>query len=194
MPACQQEGFFNWLFLSQVPTSIYKGFQGIPPAHLDLLGYTVVRNHTSQSRGETLNFKKGSTYTRDDIHTLYFRTPVPKTKLGHTGFAGNWTSGYARVKNELIVFMNINVPGTTGHDFPNSYDPETQTIEWFGKPNTNSKQQTFKKIFSGELVPHFLPDGIILIRLHILALAKSLTTLMDIQPYLVTVNLQQPSS
>ena len=51
--------------------------------------------------------------------------------------------------------MNINVPGTTGHDFPNNYDHETQTIEWFGKPNTNSNQPTFVKLLNGELVPHF---------------------------------------
>ena len=51
--------------------------------------------------------------------------------------------------------MNINVAGRTGHDFPNSYDHETQTIEWFGKPNTNSNQPTFVKLLNGELVPHF---------------------------------------
>ena len=68
---------------------------------------------------------------------------------------GNWTSGYVRVEDELIVFMNINVPGKTGHDFPNRYDEETKTIEWFGKPNTNSKQPTFDKLIKGELTPHF---------------------------------------
>ena len=96
-----------------------------------------------------MDFKKGSTYTRDDIHTLYFGSPVPETGTG------NWTSGYVRVEDELIVFMNINVPGTTGHDFPNRYDEETKTIEWFGKPNTNSKQPTFDKLIKGELTPHF---------------------------------------
>ena len=96
-----------------------------------------------------MDFKKGSTYTRDEIHTLYHGTPVPK--IG----TGNWTSGYVREKDELIVFMNINVAGRTGHDFPNSYDHETQTIEWFGKPNTNSNQPTFVKLFNRELVPHF---------------------------------------
>ena len=96
-----------------------------------------------------MDFKKGSTYTRDEIHTLYHGTPVPK--IG----TGNWTSGYVRIKDELIVFMNINVAGRTGHDFPNSYDHETQTIEWFGKPNTNSNQPIFVKLLNGELLPHF---------------------------------------
>ena len=96
-----------------------------------------------------MEFKKGSKYTRDDIHTLYFGNPVPETGTG------NWTSGYVRVDDELIVFMNINVPGTTGHDFPNSYDKENKTVEWFGKPNTHSKQPIFDRLIKGELKPHF---------------------------------------
>jgi len=28
-----------------------------------------------------------------------------------------WDTGYGRVKNKLIIFMNIGVSGTTGHDF-----------------------------------------------------------------------------
>jgi len=84
-----------------------------------------------------MDFKKGSTYTRNDIHELYFWRPLPRRGTG------NWTSGYVRVDDELIVFMNINVPGRTGHDFPNKYDEKTQTIEWFGKPNTNSRQPIF---------------------------------------------------
>jgi len=96
-----------------------------------------------------MDFKKGSTYTRNDIHTLYFGRPVPETGTG------NWTSGYVRVEDDLIVFMNIDVPGRTGHDFPNRYDEETKTIEWFGKPNTNSKQPTFDKLIKGKLTPHF---------------------------------------
>ena len=96
-----------------------------------------------------MDFKKGSNYTRDEIHTLYFGKPVPTTGTG------NWTSGYVRVEEELIVFMNIDVPGTTGHDFKNKYDPEKEIIEWFGKPKSHSNQPTFQKLLSGDLTPHF---------------------------------------
>ena len=51
--------------------------------------------------------------------------------------------------------MNISVPGRTGHDFDNKLDSETNTIVWYGKPNTHSGQPTFKKLFSKELIPHF---------------------------------------
>ena len=96
-----------------------------------------------------MEFSVGSTYTRNDIHTLYFGSPVPKTGTGL------WTTGYVGIEDELIVFMNMDVPGRTGHDFPNSYDEETNTVEWFGKPKTNSKQPTFTKLISGKLIPHF---------------------------------------
>ena len=96
-----------------------------------------------------MEFKKGSTYTRDQIHMLYFGEPVPKTGTG------DWTTGYVRVENELIVFININIPGTTGHDFPNHYDKKNKTIVWYGKPDTHSGQPTFQKLINGELTPHF---------------------------------------
>ena len=96
-----------------------------------------------------MEFKIGSKYTRDQIHTLYFGTPYPRTG------SGNWTSGYVRVENELIIFMNINVPGTTGHDFPNKYNADENRIEWFGKPDTHSGQPTFVKLFNGEYEGHF---------------------------------------
>ena len=96
-----------------------------------------------------MEFKIGSKYTRDQIHTLYFGAPYPRTG------SGNWTSGYVRVENELIIFMNINVPGTTGHDFPNKYNADENRIEWFGKPDTHSGQPTFVKLFNGEYEGHY---------------------------------------
>ena len=51
--------------------------------------------------------------------------------------------------------MNIGIPGKTGHDFPNDFNPKTNEITWFGKPNSHAKQPTFKKLLSGELIPYF---------------------------------------
>jgi len=96
-----------------------------------------------------MEFKKGSTYTRNDIHKLYKGKDIPKVGTG------NWTTGYVREGDELIVFMNIDVPGTTGHDFPNRYDSVNKTITWYGKPGSNSKQPTFQKLFNNEMIPHF---------------------------------------
>jgi hypothetical protein len=54
---------------------------------------------------------------------------------------------------------NIGVPGTTGQDFDNKFDPENNTIVWYGKPKTHSAQPTFKKLLSKELTPHFFARG-----------------------------------
>ena len=96
-------------------------------------------------------FKRGARYSRDEIHATYFGVPMPK--IG----TGNWTTGYVRPKdtNDLIVFMNIGIPGKTGHDFENFYDEQNNTLIWFSKPRAHSEQPTFKQIFAGELKPLF---------------------------------------
>tara|TARA_B100000519_G_C14149346_1_gene393788 strand:+ start:58 stop:432 length:375 start_codon:yes stop_codon:yes gene_type:complete len=100
---------------------------------------------------QPFNFKRGSEYSRNEIHFLYHEKPMPKVGTG------NWNTGYVRPTgtNDLIIFMNIGVPGKTGHDFDNKFDPDTNTIIWYGKPDTHSQQPTFKKLFSKELTPHF---------------------------------------
>lgn len=107
--------------------------------------------NTESKFPQSFSFKKGSEYSRSDIHFLYLGKPLPK--IG----TGNWTSGYVTPTgaNDLIIFMNIGVPGKTGHDFENKFDPDTNTIIWYGKPKTHSGQPTFKKLFSKELTPHF---------------------------------------
>lgn len=66
---------------------------------------------------------------------------------------GNWLTGYARDRDCLLIFANIGVPGKTGHDFPNSYEPSTGAVTWFGKPNAHSSQPTFRDLFEGRLTP-----------------------------------------
>lgn len=92
-------------------------------------------------------FKRGAQYSRDEIASLARPEEPPK--------GGNWTTGYARIGNELYVFMNMGVPGRTGHDFDNHYDEKSQTLIWFGKPGTHSTQPLFKKLMSEELKPLF---------------------------------------
>ena len=95
-----------------------------------------------------LEFKRGSIYTRKSIGEICF--PGKGRPAG-----GNWDTGYVSVEDNLIIFMNIGVPGRTGHDFDNKFDEETNTITWYGKPNTHSKQPTFKKLLEGQTTPHF---------------------------------------
>ena len=97
---------------------------------------------------EVLDFKRGSPYSRKDIGNICY--PGVGRPTG-----GSWDTSYVSFKNNLIVFMNIGVPGTTGHNFDNQFDHQTNTIIWYGKPNTHSKQPTFQKLFSKKLTPHF---------------------------------------
>ena len=60
-------------------------------------------------------FKIGSKYSRKDVGEIYF--PGKGRAKG-----GDWDTGYVRVQNDLIIFMNIDIPSTTGHDFDNKYD------------------------------------------------------------------------
>jgi len=93
-------------------------------------------------------FKQGSKYTRAEIWKLY--NPDKELSAG-----GNWFTGYCRQGDDLVIFMNIGIPGKTGHDFDNHYDHETQTIRWFGKPNRNSTNPLFQELLSGALKPQF---------------------------------------
>ena len=94
-----------------------------------------------------LHFKKGGVYTRKSIGEICF------PGVGRSG--GNWDTAYVRVKNNLIIFMNIGVAGRTGHDFDNCFDRKTNTVVWFGKPRAHSRQPTFQNLLNGALTPHF---------------------------------------
>lgn len=95
-----------------------------------------------------LNFKRGSIYTRKSIGEICY--PGKGRPYG-----GNWDTGYVSVENNLIIFMNIGIAGRTGQDFDNKFDGENNIITWYGKPNTHSKQPTFKNLLEGRTIPHF---------------------------------------
>ena len=80
-----------------------------------------------------LDFKRGSVYTRNSIYEICYGEPRPP--------GGSWDTGYTSLRgnlsNQLIVFINIGVPGKTGHDFPNYYDSKLQKIVWYGKPKSH---------------------------------------------------------
>ena len=55
---------------------------------------------------------------------------------------GDWFTGYCRQEDDLVIFMNVGVPGKTGHDFANQYDEDSKTIVWFGKTGSHHQQNT----------------------------------------------------
>ena len=93
-------------------------------------------------------FKKGSKYTRVDVGWIC----LPET--GRPA-GGDWDTGYVRVDENLIAFVNIDIPGRTGHNFDNQYDLEKNILIWFGKPNSHSRQPIMQKVINGDLTSHF---------------------------------------
>ena len=90
--------------------------------------------------------KPGKFYTREELWSLQNPgEPFPKD--------GNWLTDYFREGDSLLIFVDLNTPGKTGHAFSNTYDSVTGLLEWFGKPNANSAQPFFKALFRGSLIP-----------------------------------------
>lgn len=92
-------------------------------------------------------FKRGSEYSRDEIAMIACPDNPPR--------GGNWTTGYAKVGEKVFVFMNIGVPGRTGHDFENYYDEKTQSLVWFSKPDRNSTHQSIRQMIAGDVELYF---------------------------------------
>lgn len=102
------------------------------------------------------NFKRGSNYTRAQIFASYRpNLPLPTGGNLYTGYTVFDDPADESEPSDLVIFMNIGVPGRTKHDFDNEYDPQTGLITWFGKPNSHSQQPILKKMIDGELKPQF---------------------------------------
>jgi hypothetical protein len=93
-------------------------------------------------------FLKNSEYTRSEI---YHRATGKKEKPTYPF----QQTGYARIDNNLFIFMNIGTPGRTGEDYKNYYDSQTETISWCAKGKTHSAQPLMQRIINGELNLYF---------------------------------------
>ena len=74
-------------------------------------------------------------------HTFFPEDPYPG--------GGNWTTGYVRVGSCLVVFANIGIPGRTGYDFPNKFDPDTGRMTWYGKAKCTFDKRPLETYFVG---------------------------------------------
>lgn len=87
-------------------------------------------------------FVKHETYSRQQIWTA-----VTGSKDGMT--RNFQQSGYERINEDLFAFINIGYEGNAGQIFPNKYEPETETVMWYGKKETHSQQPLMKSIIDG---------------------------------------------
>ena len=88
------------------------------------------------------NFVKKQKYRRQEI----WETVVGKDKRMSRNFN---QSGYERINEDLFAFINIGYQGHAGQIYPNKYDPQTETLMWYGKKETHSKQPLMRSIIDG---------------------------------------------
>ena len=81
----------------------------------------------------------------------YTRQQIWKTvKGGDVKMTLNFQqSGYERINEDLFAFINIGYKGHAGQIFPNKWDPDTETLMWYGKKETHSGQPLMKSIIDG---------------------------------------------
>lgn len=88
-------------------------------------------------------FSPGNLYSRKQVWRQF-------NPSGAFPRGGPWATGYVSQDHSLIAFANINTSGRTGHDFPNTFNEQTNEMIWYGKPNAHSEQPTFRALFQGK--------------------------------------------
>lgn len=80
------------------------------------------------------HFSIGEMYSRNDV---YEKMKVPKEKQG-----GIWNTGYTKYKDDFYLFVNIESPGTTGHNYNNKFIGDD--LEWYSKNTHSLKSPTIQ--------------------------------------------------
>ena len=93
-------------------------------------------------------FVRFSLYTRKDVWKILHPegTPYPN--------GGDFLTGYTSFGSTLTVFSTIGVSGRTGDDYENEYFPDTETLRWYGKNGSHSKQPNIAGIIDASIEPH----------------------------------------
>lgn len=77
----------------------------------------------SQIANTLYEFLVGESYTRQDIYEIL---RVPEELRG-----GDWDTGYHLYEGSYFLFVNVGLPGRTGHDYTNRFEGEK--LVWYGK-------------------------------------------------------------
>jgi 5-methylcytosine-specific restriction protein A len=83
-------------------------------------------------------FNVNQTYTKKQIYSLL---DVPAAQQG-----GNWDTGYREYDGNFYLFVNVGIPGRTGHNYSNYWDGDL--LNWEGKSKSHIGQPQIKKMLS----------------------------------------------
>lgn len=84
----------------------------------------------------------GKSYTRKEVKARLGLPNPDKLNM-------YWQSGYVQIGNTVIIFANVNVPGKTGHDYPNQW--VDGKLYWYTKTNHSLTTEVINKMIKGEL-------------------------------------------
>ena len=88
-----------------------------------------------------------------EIKNLYSRKQIRKLIGLSENIGGPWTTGYASHDGAWYLFVNIGVPGRTGHDYNNFW--QDGYLHWYAKNRTTIHQAEIKRIISSSRVHIF---------------------------------------
>ncbi|MDE0613143.1 MAG: HNH endonuclease [bacterium] len=91
-----------------------------------------------------LQFELGQTYTRADIKVL--------AGLSADAKGGNWDTGVVRHDDEFIIFPNVGVEGTTGHDYNNRW--KGRLLHWYHKNGSTLNWPSVRALLDADAIVH----------------------------------------
>jgi hypothetical protein len=78
----------------------------------------------------------GHKYTKKDLYKL-LNVPTQKQK-------GSWNTGYVKYNNGIYIFINVGIPGRTGHDYANKW--EGSHLIWYAKTGSQINQPLIQEM------------------------------------------------
>ena len=92
-------------------------------------------------------FSENHKYSRKTVAEKF------ENKIFENNRLGKWDTTLVSHDDNLIIFMNINVPGKSGHFFYNNYNPSTKEVTWYGRPDTHSEQPLMQRLIQNQTSP-----------------------------------------
>jgi 5-methylcytosine-specific restriction enzyme A len=89
--------------------------------------------------GNRYTFVVGNFYTRKEVLNIL---GVPEDQQG-----GSWYTGYRSYLGDYFLFVNIGLPGRTGHDYPNALEGDRLT--WYGRTGASLSHPSIQALLDG---------------------------------------------
>ena len=92
-------------------------------------------------------FSENQKYSRKTVAEKF------ENKIFENNRLGKWDTTLVSHDDNLVIFMNINVPGKSGHFFYNNYIASTKEVTWYGRPGTHSDQPLMQRLIQNQISP-----------------------------------------